>query len=137
MRPTHPPPRNILIVGGGQGIGFETTKYLLSLTSCSVVVFGLHISEECKALQAANPHKLWLCLGDVTKAGDCQKALEVSVEKMGGIDTMVYCAGIMDPIQLISKVDMESVRKSYEVNVFGAMKMVRLGLKIEETPNNG
>jgi NAD(P)-dependent dehydrogenase (short-subunit alcohol dehydrogenase family) len=121
MPPSSPLPRNILIVGGGIGIGFEITKYLLNSTSCSVVVFGLHISKDRTSLQAASPTKLWLCTGNVTKTADCQEAVNISLYKIGGIDTMIYCARVMDPIQLISEVDMERVKRSYEVNIFGQL----------------
>ncbi len=116
--------RNILLVGGGLGIGLEATKHLISTTSCSIVVFGLHISPECNTLQTAHPDRLLDIKGDVTNSEDRGKAVTLAVEKMGGIDTLVYCAGIMSPIQKIGKVDLDAFKTAFEVNVFGAVGMV-------------
>lgn len=120
-------PRSILLVGGGQGIGLETTKYLLEKTPSAVklVVFGLHAAEELKnTLATARADRLTVLLGDVTSATDRKKAVQTCLDVAGGIDTMVYFAGVMTPIQRIDDMDLAEVRRSYEVNVFGAMEMV-------------
>jgi NADP-dependent 3-hydroxy acid dehydrogenase YdfG len=42
----------------------------------------------------------------------------------GRIDTLVYCAGVITPIERIEKLDMDAVKRAYDVNVFGASAMV-------------
>jgi spermidine synthase len=44
-------PQRILIVGGGQGIGWEVTKAILRLSSqARIAVFGIHLEEEVQNL---------------------------------------------------------------------------------------
>ncbi|ORY16923.1 hypothetical protein BCR34DRAFT_622140 [Clohesyomyces aquaticus] len=96
-------PQAILIVGGGLGIGFEVKKFILAASaSAKVVTFSGRLSP---------------VLGDVTSAPDRKKAMETCVQQMGGIDTL-----------RTDKVDIEDVKTSYDINVFGAMTMSQLCL---------
>lgn len=106
------------------GIGFETTKYIINNTASLVVVYGLHAVEECLALKKANPGRLSIFTGDVTKPSNGKDAIKFALEKMGGLDTLVYCIGIMAPIERIADVDLDKVRQTFEVNVFGCISMV-------------
>ncbi|KAF2188404.1 NAD(P)-binding protein [Zopfia rhizophila CBS 207.26] len=124
-----PTPQAILIVGGGQGIGLETTKHVLSFSpSAKVVVFDLHADPEFSSLTKAHSGRIWTILGDVTSASDRANAIEACVKETGGIDTLVYCAGVITPIERIEKVDIDAVKRTFDVNVFGAMAMAQLCL---------
>jgi NADP-dependent 3-hydroxy acid dehydrogenase YdfG len=125
--------QSILIVGGGQGIGLETTKAILSQASptARIVAFGLHADPELDSLSNAYSDRVKTVIGDVTSASDRSKAVETCVKEFGGIDTLVYTAGVITPIQRIEKVDMEAVKKAYDVNVFGTMAMVGLEMPID------
>ena len=117
--------QKILIVGGGQGIGLEITKSILSLSQdAKIAVFGLHIESELESLVESNSHRLWMTTGDVTSAADRKKTIDVCTSTLGGIDTLIYCAGIITPIERIENVDIERVKKAYDVNVYGAIAMV-------------
>lgn len=121
-------PQAILIVGGGLGIGFEITKAILQdtrrLSKPSVVVFGLHADERLKDLEEEYKGRIWTVIGDVTSELDRVKAIQVCVGQLGGIDTLVYAAGVITPIERIEHLDIDDVKRAYDVNVFGAMAMV-------------
>jgi NAD(P)-dependent dehydrogenase (short-subunit alcohol dehydrogenase family) len=68
---------------------------------------------------------VWIILGDVTTAADRSRAVKTCVKELDGIDTLVYCAGVITPIERIENVDIEAVKRTFDVNVFGAMAMVR------------
>lgn len=130
------PFQTILIVGGGQGIGFETTKAILSLSSSTrIVIFGLHTDPELEYLSKVFSNRLSIVIGDVTNTSDRGKAVETCAKTLGGIDTLVYTAGIITPIQRIENVDIEALRKIYDINVFGAIAMV--GLSTLQVVRNG
>jgi NAD(P)-dependent dehydrogenase (short-subunit alcohol dehydrogenase family) len=117
----------ILIVGGGQGIGLETTRSILATSSATtkILVFGLHADSELAWISGQHPGRVWIILGDVTSAADRLRAVETCVKELGGLDTLVYCAGVITPIERIENVDIEAVKRTFDVNVFGAMAMVR------------
>ncbi|KAF2709054.1 NAD(P)-binding protein, partial [Pleomassaria siparia CBS 279.74] len=120
----------ILIVGGGQGIGLHTTRAILSSTPSTtrIVIFGLHADPSLASLSDLHPGRLLAILGNVTSASDRQKAVDTCVQKLGGVDTLVYCAGVITPIERIDKVDVSAVERTYAVNVFGAIVMTQLCL---------
>lgn len=122
-----PVTQSIVIMGGGLGIGLGTTKFLLQNTASStkLIVFTLHAADELtKSLMEQHADRLFLILGDVTDANDRQKAVRTCIEVAGSLDTLVYSAGVMTPIMRIDAVDVDAVRKTYEVNVFGIIEMV-------------
>jgi len=122
-----PPPKVVLIVGGGQGIGLETTRYLLSKAprSVNLVIFGLHIDEGLRRIvNSETTTRLHLLQGDATKPADRQRAIQICLDVAGTIDSLVYCAGLMTPIQRIESLDLDAVRSAYELNVFGVMAIV-------------
>lgn len=118
-------PQRILIVGGGQGIGWEVTKRLVFLSSqARVVAFGLHVEEAALQLQRSCPDRLCLVVGDVTSSDERQRAIEGCNQFMGGIDTLVFTAGVITPIERIESLNMDAVKRSFDINVFGCMAMV-------------
>ena len=125
------PPQGILIVGGGEGIGLEITKAILAASSTAeIVVFGLHMNPELRAHSEEPRSRVSLCCGDVTSKSYRKKALDTCFNEFGGIDTLVYCAGVITPIERIERIDIEDVKRAYDVNVFGAMAMVHLNINI-------
>jgi NAD(P)-dependent dehydrogenase (short-subunit alcohol dehydrogenase family) len=112
--------QGILVVGGGQGIGLEITLAILARKTANVVVFGLHIDPQLNSPS----ERLWVVTGDVTSDSDRKKAVETALDKLGSIDTLVYTAGVITPIERIESINLEAVKQAYEVNVFGVMAMV-------------
>lgn len=64
---------------------------------------------------------------DVTIPEEREHAVTTCIrpDVLGGIDTVVYCAGVIEPIERVEKMDMGKVEGLYGVNVFGAMAMVQ------------
>ncbi|KAL1591396.1 hypothetical protein SLS60_012009 [Paraconiothyrium brasiliense] len=122
--------QRILIVGGGQGIGWEVTKAILRFSSqARIAVFGSHLEEEVRELpDKANDRVAFVSEGDVTSDIDRRSVVKECLEKMGGIDTLVFTAGVITPIERIEKLNMDEVKRTFDVNVFGCMAMSQLCL---------
>lgn len=114
-------PQVIMIVGGDAGIGLEVTKFALQLSkTVQVFVFGLFGAgnityERCNFL-----------IGDVTSEEYRKTAVSACTSMYGKIDTLIYCAGIITPIKRIENLVIENLKRAFDVNVFGAIAMVRV-----------
>lgn len=120
-----PQPRSILLVGGGEGIGLESTLHLLanSPPSIHLIVFALDINGQLRR-HGDTRSRLHLLQGNVTKPADRERAIQLCLDVAGALDCLVYCAGLITPIQRIESLDLNAVRLAYEVNVFGVIAMV-------------
>ncbi|KAF1937599.1 FAD/NAD(P)-binding domain-containing protein [Clathrospora elynae] len=62
------------------------------------------------------------------RVSDRERVMNVCIDTYCGVNTLIYCAGVITPIERIDKVDVEDVKRSFGVNVFGAMSMAQLTL---------
>ncbi|KNG48888.1 flavin-binding monooxygenase-like protein [Stemphylium lycopersici] len=90
--------------------------------------FGLIDSTVKLEFSKQQRERLRIVEGDVTVDEDRELAVQTCFNVFGGLDTLIYCAGVITPIQRLEKLDVEAVKRSFDVNVFGAMNMVQLVL---------
>lgn len=64
---------------------------------------------------------------DVTDDHGREAAVELcaSADVLGGIDTVIYCAGVIDPIERITDLHLDAMRYTFEVNFFGLIAMAQ------------
>jgi NAD(P)-dependent dehydrogenase (short-subunit alcohol dehydrogenase family) len=125
------PPQRILIVGGAAGIGAALTISIIRSSTAQVFVFDKSIDYSSSgplAALIAYPNRMYGHEADVTIPAEREHAVATCVRKdvLGGIDTVVYCAGVITPIERIEHMDVMNVEGTFAVNVFGAMGMVCL-----------
>lgn len=110
-----------LITGGASGIG-EATVRLFVKHGAKVVIADIQ-DELAHAIcqQIGSDEKLSFVHCDVTKESDVQNAIDTVISKYGKLDIMYSNAGIEGKTtSLIANVDIEDVKKVFEVNIFGA-----------------
>jgi NAD(P)-dependent dehydrogenase (short-subunit alcohol dehydrogenase family) len=122
-------PQRIFVIGGASGIGAALTISLVRLSTAQVFVFDKEIDYSPSGALGAllsYPNRMYGHEGDVTIPEDREHAVETCVREdvLGGIDTVVYCAGVITPIARIEDMDLAEVESTFGVNVFGAMGMV-------------
>ncbi|EAT83672.1 hypothetical protein SNOG_08504 [Parastagonospora nodorum SN15] len=126
-------PQRILVVGGASGIGAALIISIIRTSTAQVFCFDKDIDYSSSGplgTLLSFPNRMYGHEGDVTIPDEREHAIATCIrpDVLGGIDTVVYCAGILTPIQRIENLDMESVEMTYSVNVFGAMAMAQLAL---------
>jgi len=122
-------PQRILVVGGASGIGAALIISIIRTSTAQVFCFDKDIDYSSSGplgTLLSFPNRMYGHEGDVTIPDEREHAIATCIrpDVLGGIDTVVYCAGVLTPIQRIENLDMESVEMTYSVNVFGAMAMV-------------
>lgn len=107
----------ILITGCSTGIGRDLARQLTR--SGYTVIATARKVETLNDLQVAIKLPL-----DVTREDSIKHAVEITVKRFGRIDVLVNNAGYAQ-VGAIEELSDDQVRKMYDVNVFGVLRMVR------------
>ena len=114
--------RTVLITGCSSGIG-EATAARLARSGWSVYATARK-PEMLAGLAAAGCHTLAL---DVTSEGSMSAAVDTVLSESGRIDALVNNAGYSQS-GAVETLDLDDVRRQFETNVFGLMRMCQLVL---------
>jgi NAD(P)-dependent dehydrogenase (short-subunit alcohol dehydrogenase family) len=116
----------VLITGAAQGIGLGTAK-AMHARGASVVLVDLDREATERAAAAVGPRALGLA-GDVTDAPSLQAAVQIGVQRLGGIDVAIANAGISPPAATARVYEPGLWEKVIDVNLLGAWRTVRATL---------
>jgi NAD(P)-dependent dehydrogenase (short-subunit alcohol dehydrogenase family) len=110
------------ITGAGSGLGRDIA---LGLAAKGYRVFGTAITpEEITDLQQASGGAVTLTSCDITDEPAVKRwAPAVSAQTDGGLNLLISNAGILTPGP-IETLTLDSIRREFEVNVFGALSVV-------------
>ncbi|KAK4447416.1 short-chain dehydrogenase reductase sdr [Podospora aff. communis PSN243] len=136
--PVTPPSRSlkgrVAIVTGagseGDGIGNgRAITILLADDGCNVIGLDMNLEWATRTAEMANavPGRgtVIAAKGDVTKAVDCEAAVNLALEKFGTLDILVNNVGIAGAPGTAVEVDMEAWAKSLEINVSSMVLMTK------------
>jgi len=124
--------RRILVAGGTSGIGLETSRYC-SKKNASVFILGQNFERLSSAVDSLNSAGGSIC--DVRSPIDCTKSVDLAKHSMGGIDALIFCAGVGTTLP-ISELTFEDYRAMIEVNLLGAFNMCKAALPVLKKSNH-
>ncbi len=104
--------KNIVIIGGSKGIGFEILKQQLANNN---KVFT--ISRNAPAIESPNLKHFEL------------NVLQENLPEIENIDTLIYCPGSIN-LKPISSLSIDDFRNDFEINVIGAVKTIQKYLPV-------
>lgn len=110
----------VLVTGAGSGIGAATVERLIA---AGARVGGIDLSAEGLERSGADA----TAVADVRDAIDTASAVDAIVERLGGLNGVVCCAGI-SPTGTVEAMDVEEWQLVFDVNVLGTMLTVRASL---------
>ena len=115
-----------IVTGGNSGIGLETAKALYD-SGCTVYEFSRRNIDNKNIIHIT-------C--DVTDEIAVQTAVSAVVEKEGGVDILVNCAGfgISGAVEFT---DLESAKKQFDVNFFGTVNVTKAVLPFMRKKSKG
>jgi len=128
--------KRIFITGAATGIGRATAEYLAAE---GAKVFGAGLDgEEGRAL--ANRHtksQLIFRESDLTREADVQVAVAAAVERFGGLDAVVNCAGIYPTGKRLEEVSDEDWDRTIAVNLTAIFRVCRATLPLLRAAGGG
>ena len=136
--PTSPPSRGlkdkVAIVTGagceGEGIGNgRAISIMLADEGCHVICLDLNLKWARKTAQmiATKPGRggAIAIQGDITKAEDCEAAVQTALTELGHLDILVNNVGIGGAAGTAVDVDMAAFAKGLEINVSSMVQMTK------------
>jgi len=117
--------RVALITGGNRGIGLAAAK---SLAGEGAQVMLLARDQTRGESEAKSIPNAGFIRGDVTKAEDCQRAVEETLNTFSRLDILVNCAGIIYRGRTVDKTTEEEWDATFDVNVKGTFLMCKYAM---------
>lgn len=120
--------RKALVTGGDSGIG-RAAAIAYAREGADVAINYLPFEEEdaqeVKKLIEAEGRKAYLIPGDLSEEKFCKELIAKAIESLGGLDILCMVAGKQAAHKDITTLTTEQLVKTYEVNVFAMMWLVR------------
>lgn len=122
------------ITGASRGFGLDITKAVLA--SGDQVIATVRSKADVLAAQFNNDANLLVVTMDVTDQAQISSAVAQGLARFGRIDVLVNNAGY-GLLSGIEEATDEEVKQNYEVNVFGALNMIREVLPVMRKQRSG
>lgn len=118
--------KNIVVTGGGNGMGRELTLNLLS-KGARVIAVDINQSglEETIRISGNNPKLITRAL-DITNKQDVASFGDEIISTLGYIDAIINNAGIIQPFIPLKDLKFEQIDKVMNVNFYGTLYMTKV-----------
>jgi NAD(P)-dependent dehydrogenase (short-subunit alcohol dehydrogenase family) len=120
--------QTFLITGGASGLGQACARRLVQLGG-NVVIADLNAAAGNELVAELGSARAAFHATDVTSAESGQAAVDLAVQKFGGLQGLINCAGILGASRVLTKEgphDLQLFRRVIEVNLIGTFNMIRL-----------
>jgi NAD(P)-dependent dehydrogenase (short-subunit alcohol dehydrogenase family) len=141
--PSDPPSRSfqgkVAIVTGagcaGDGVGNgRAISILLADDGCDVICLDRDLSWATKTAEMINAGQgrgtAVAAQGDVTMAGDCERVVQLALDKFGRLDVLVNNVGVAGASGTAVEIDMEAWAKGLEINVSSMVLMAKYAVPV-------
>lgn len=121
--------KNVVVTGGGTGIGKATAIAFAQAGAASVSILGRRLDRlqtSAAEITAAGPAtRVLFETADTTKRTSLDDALKSIVDQVGKIDVFVSNAGILPSLGRVAGYNESELRRAFEVNVIGSFNAVQ------------
>lgn len=122
--------KNAIITGGDSGIG-RSVAIAFAKEGANVAIIYLNESndaEETKQLVEEHGGRCLLIAGDIGDESFCKKAVQQTVDELGGLDILVNNAAEQHPQESIMDIDSDQLEKTFRTNIFSMFHLTKLAL---------
>ncbi|ORZ31625.1 putative short-chain dehydrogenase [Catenaria anguillulae PL171] len=126
-----PSPNPVYIVtGASRGYGLAIVKELLLISPQAHILGTARSADKLAAVQAelGGADRFDYVAGDITDESVAKAIVDKAVARWGRIDGVVHNAGILDPMDHISKIPISFFRQILDVNVTSVLQLTQLAL---------
>lgn len=116
----------VVITGAANGIGAATAR-LLASQGVNLVLADVDRVRLDRLLAELDAPTAIAVSADVAERSSVEALLESSLERFGGIDAVVNCAGVIHPGAL-DGCSVQAIRRQLDVNLFGTINVTQIFL---------
>lgn len=113
--------KKCIVTGGDSGIG-RAVAIAFAKEGADVAIIYLSEDKDAKftaqVIQERYDHECLLVSADISKEGECNKAIKKIIKKFGQVDVLVNNAGIHYPCESITEISTKQLLKTFSVNIF-------------------
>jgi len=118
--------RVVLIAGIGPGLGRNTALACARQGANIVLAARTESVLESVAKEVEATGQRALCVQtDISRDEDCANLVETAVEHFGRLDVLVNNAFTMPPFEMLVDQSLDVIRKTFEVNLYAALRLSR------------
>lgn len=119
----------IIVTGASRGMGQTMVNVLLESSVEDKIVLVARSQDKLeayvKSLSPVDQERVHYVAGDLTVASTVQSLVEETIAKFGKVNSVIFNAGILDPVAHIDCVDTVKMRKLFEVNFFSIVELTQ------------
>ncbi len=108
--------KKALVVGASSGIGLESAR-LFAAAGAEVAIVA-RSEDKLRSLARELGESTRVIVADVGDTTSCQGIVPAAIKAMGGLDSVVYSAGICEP-RLVKDMTLEDFRRHIDINLTG------------------
>lgn len=125
--------RVVLVTGASRGIGAATARAF----AAAGARVGLMARDQASVSALADGIQGLAIAGDVARAADMERAVQLVVERWGRLDVLVNNAGLIGPIADIAAADPDAWGQAIDVNLKGVFHGMRAALPVMRAQGGG
>ncbi len=118
--------QNVVITGGGSGIGAATARVLVD-AGAKVLIAGRNL-EKLQGICEYKPDCMFAVSADVADRKSVDALFAAIEEKLGSIDILINAAGINVPKRMMHNLDPADWDRMLDINATGTFNCMRLAL---------
>lgn len=121
--------KNVVIAGGGTGIGKATAIAFAQAGASSVSILGRRVNRldgAAKEIRSAGPQTTVICeQADFSQREKAEDGLKAVVDKVGKIDVFVWSAGVLPQVANLKGYNGDEFRRGMEIIIMGAFNAIQ------------
>ncbi|WP_024296367.1 SDR family NAD(P)-dependent oxidoreductase [Lacrimispora indolis] len=129
--------KNIVVTGGGNGVGRQLVLELLSKGATVIAVDKNQMALNETIEISGNNSRLYTHAVDISNIRDVVAFTDEAVSKYKNIDGLINCAGIIQPFLKLEELELDHIDRVMNVNFYGTLYMTKSFLPfLKERPES-
>ena len=117
--------KNIVVTGGGNGVGRQLVLELLSKGATVIAVDKNQMALMEMIEISGNNSRLYTHAVDISNISDVTAFTAESISKYKSIDGLINCAGIIQPFLNLHELELDQIDRVMDVNFYGTLYMTK------------